>query len=54
MISRRFEMCSKGKEVQMGFTGQTFPPGVHMCYIYNDETQRKKVISQFLESGFLP
>jgi hypothetical protein len=53
MISRRFEMCLKSKEVQMGFTGQTFPPGVHMCYIYNDEAQRKKVISQFLESGLL-
>jgi len=37
----------------MGFTGQTFLPGVHMCYIYNDEAQRKKVISKFLESGLL-
>jgi hypothetical protein len=46
-------MCPKGKEVQMGFTGETFTPGVHMCYIYNDEAQRKKVISQFLESGLL-
>ena len=46
-------MCPKSKEVNMGFTEDTFPPGVHMCYIYNDETQRKKVISQFLESGLL-
>jgi hypothetical protein len=46
-------MLSKGKEVRMGFTGETFPPGIHMCYIYNDEAQRKKVISQFLESGLL-
>jgi hypothetical protein len=46
-------MCSKSKEVQMGFTGETFPPGIHMCYIYNDEIQRKKVISKFLESGLL-
>jgi hypothetical protein len=46
-------MCSKGKEVDMGFTGETFPPGIHMCYIYNDEAQRKKVISKFLESGLL-
>jgi hypothetical protein len=46
-------MCSKGKEVHMGFTGETFPPGIHMCYIYNDEAQRKKVISKFLESGLL-
>ena len=46
-------MCSKGKEVHLGFTGETFPPGIHMCYIYNDEAQRKNVISQFLESGLL-
>jgi hypothetical protein len=46
-------MNSTGKEVRMGFTGETFPPGIHMCYIYNDEIQRKKVISQFLESGLL-
>jgi hypothetical protein len=50
---RRLKMNSKGKEVQMGFTAETFPPGIHMCYIYNDEVQRKKVISQFLESGLL-
>ncbi|MCJ7587876.1 MAG: MEDS domain-containing protein [Candidatus Aminicenantes bacterium] len=46
-------MCSKGKEVHLGFTGETFPPGIHMCYIYNDEAQRKNVISKFLESGLL-
>jgi len=37
----------------MGFTGETFPPGIHMCYIYSDEAQRRKIISQFLESGLL-
>jgi hypothetical protein len=46
-------MCSKSTEVRMGFTGETFSPGIHMCYIYNDEGQRKKVISRFLESGLL-
>ena len=46
-------MCSKGKEVHMGFTGETFPSGIHVCYIDNDESQRKKVISKFLESGLL-
>ena len=42
---------SASKEVPMGFTSETFPAGIHMCYIYNDEVQRRKVISQFLESG---
>jgi len=41
------------KEVPMGFTGKTFPPGIHMCYIYNDENERNSIIFRFLESGLL-
>jgi hypothetical protein len=41
------------KEVPMGFTGETFPPGTHMCYIYSDEDERKGIIFRFLESGLL-
>ncbi|MBN1829047.1 MAG: ATP-binding protein [Deltaproteobacteria bacterium] len=37
----------------MGFTDETVPPGIHMCYIYNDDAQRRKLISRFLESGVL-
>ena len=37
--------------VPLGFTGETFPPGIHMCYIYNDEDERRRIIFQFLESG---
>jgi hypothetical protein len=42
-----------GKEVPMGFTGETYPPGIHMCYIYKDEEERKRIIFKFLESGLL-
>ncbi|MBP1749948.1 MAG: MEthanogen/methylotroph, DcmR Sensory domain [Deltaproteobacteria bacterium] len=38
-------------EVPIGFTGETFPPGTHMCYIYHDEDERQRIIYQFLESG---
>ncbi|MBP1745400.1 MAG: MEthanogen/methylotroph, DcmR Sensory domain [Deltaproteobacteria bacterium] len=41
------------KEVLMGFTGKTFPPGTHICYIYNDEDERNRIIYRFLESGLL-
>lgn len=37
----------------MGFTNEAVPPGIHMCYIYNDDAQRRKLISLFLESGVL-
>ncbi|MBF0567344.1 MAG: MEDS domain-containing protein [Nitrospirae bacterium] len=39
-------------KVNYGFTSETFPLGTHMCYIYDDEAERKMVIEKFLESGF--
>jgi hypothetical protein len=44
-------MVSKDRKAPMGFTGETFPPGIHMCYIYNDDDERKRIIFQFLKSG---
>jgi hypothetical protein len=35
----------------MGFTKQTFPAGTHMCLIYNDDAERKRLISKFIDSG---
>jgi len=37
--------------VSMGFTAEQFPAGTHMCYIYNDDKERKELIARFLESG---
>lgn len=39
--------------IPMGFTDGTFSPGIHMCYIYNDENERNSIIYRFLESGLL-
>jgi hypothetical protein len=39
------------KEVDMGFTKDRFPEGTHMCLIYDDDEQRKKIIGQFLAKG---
>ena len=39
------------KEVPMGFIDGVFSPGIHMCYIYNDEDERNRIIYRFLESG---
>ncbi|NQX02084.1 MEDS domain-containing protein [bacterium] len=37
----------------MGFTAERFPAGTHMCLIYSDESERRKIIGKFLESGLL-
>ncbi|MBF0539522.1 MAG: MEDS domain-containing protein [Nitrospirae bacterium] len=40
-------------KVDYGFTKETFSLGTHMCYIYNDDRERRKVINKFVESGLL-
>ncbi len=35
----------------MGFTKESFPAGTHMCLIYSNESERRKIIGRFLESG---
>jgi len=39
--------------IPMGFTEGIYAPGIHMCYIYNDENERNSIIYRFLESGLL-
>lgn len=34
-----------------GFTDRRYPAGVHMCLIYNNEQQRRDIISKFLQAG---
>lgn len=46
-------MITKERSVEMGFTRQTFPPGTHMCLLYSDEAERRRIIGKFLESGIL-
>lgn len=37
--------------VSLGFTAEQFPAGTHMCYIYNDDQERQKLVSKFVASG---
>ncbi len=41
------------RQISLGFTSQKFPEGQHLVYIYNDDDERKRVISKFLDSGFM-
>lgn len=37
--------------ISLGFTSEKFPPGTHICYLYSDEDERRRVVSAFLNSG---
>ncbi len=44
-------MAQTQRTVSLGFTLESYPEGTHMCYIFNDENQRRDVIAAFLSSG---
>lgn len=46
-------MKRKQNLVSMGFTKETFPAGTHMCLIYSNENERKKIIGKFIASGII-
>lgn len=37
--------------VDMGFTQERFSLGTHMCYLYNDEDERRSVMAQYTNKG---
>lgn len=37
--------------IDMGFTPEPFPANTHMCYIFNDEAERREVIARYANSG---
>lgn len=44
-------MCANHGKIDLGFTSEKFPKGTHMCYIYNDDEERKSIMSKFIEAG---
>ncbi|HEY9660662.1 MAG TPA: MEDS domain-containing protein, partial [Allocoleopsis sp.] len=39
------------QEVDMGFTPERFPLGLHMCYVFNNNDERHEVMSRFINRG---
>ena len=37
--------------IDMGFTAEPFPANTHMCYIFNDEEERRDVVARYTNSG---
>ena len=44
-------MCATRKKISMGFTRDLFFEGTHMCFLFDNETERREVIGKFLKSG---
>jgi hypothetical protein len=39
------------RPVPLGFTPDPFPEGTHICYLYSDEEERKRFMSEYVTSG---
>jgi hypothetical protein len=39
------------RQVSLGFTPDLYPEGTHICYLYDDEKERKRFMSAFVSSG---
>jgi len=39
------------RQTVMGFTDERFPVGTHMCLLFDEENERRKVIGKFLNAG---
>jgi len=50
-VPRRFQVDAERPLMDMGFTGERFPAGAHVCLIYESEEERRDLMSKFLESG---
>ncbi len=44
-------MTDHEQTVDLGFTHEVFPECHHLCLIYDDEEQRRKIVSQYLAAG---
>jgi hypothetical protein len=44
-------MNNTEKEIDMGFTKERFPDCNHLCLIYDDEEQRRKIVSKYVSAG---
>jgi hypothetical protein len=40
-----------GAEVALGFASEDYPAGAHICYLYHDDDERRRVIPAFVKSS---
>lgn len=46
-------MKESRRKINLGFHPERVEEGQHICYIYTDEMERRRVMSKYLESGLL-
>lgn len=44
-------MSTREHGVEMGFTGERFPENTHLCLIFDDEEQRREIVSKYVSTG---
>lgn len=44
-------MNSQPQEMDMGFTKERFPEGIHMCLIFDRDDDRQRIISEYMSAG---
>lgn len=44
-------MSTHERPCALGFTEERFPPGTHMCLIYDDDDERRRIIAKFIAAG---
>ena len=44
-------MSHETKSISVGFCPEHFEQGTHMCLVFRDEADRRKIVSRFVESG---
>lgn len=44
-------MSEERRHICLGFTDELYPEGTHICYLYNDDEERRHILPPFVENG---
>ena len=46
-------MAQETRHICLGFTDELYPEGTHICYLYNDEEERRRILPLFARHALL-
>jgi hypothetical protein len=44
-------MSTYKRQISLGFTPELYPEGTHICYLFNDDNERKRFMPAYVHSG---
>ena len=47
------DTCADRRTISLGFTEERVLEGQHICYLFNDDFERRRVMAKYMESGLL-